>query len=150
MYRNYRLKMSIPFCSKGNAYQYGIYQGCQLTPIYRFLLRFLTQLPPTPIFAIVLRFLRFQAYVSKLTVFSLSSHHNIRWLVATNRRPNQRVRFIARRVGSQSLILFLCLFVWGSRHGERQLLFKHTNIKPIYRSFSTIFSVNNHVKVELR
>ena len=49
-----------------------------------------------------------------------SMHNNIRSLVATNRRPNQRVRFKARRVGSQSLFLFLRLFVWlssFSRHG---------------------------------
>ena len=40
-----------------------VIQGCQLTPILRFLLRFSTWLPPPPISAVLLRFLRLEENV---------------------------------------------------------------------------------------
>ena len=82
-------------------------QGCQLTPILRFLLRFPIRTPPTPISAILLRFSNFQGWVSKKTVFSFSSHHALP-LAQRHEAQAQSARPVltARRVSGQSLSLF--------------------------------------------
>ena len=87
--------------------QYGSNQGCQLTPILRFLLRFPIWTPPTPISAILLRFSNFQGWVSKKTVFSFSSHHALP-LAQRHEAQAQSARPVltARRVSGQSLSLF--------------------------------------------
>ena len=93
-------------------------QGCQLTPILRFLLRFSTWLPPPPISAILLRFLRLEENVLFMACF----HRQRRFRCRTSlRRANPRACFKlsmpATRKGNSDWLLGVaranrsCLFI---------------------------------------